>query len=98
MALLHSSADSKRWREAAPEPGHALTLVTGPLALPPGPSGPLGHLCHRQQGQHVPLTMEMKDSGSVVLTAYHPHSPARIPGMEQSFVQDIPPGQSPTSR
>ncbi|XP_065485572.1 rho GTPase-activating protein 28 isoform X2 [Caloenas nicobarica] len=44
------------------------------------------------------MTMEMKDSGSVVLTAYHPHSPARIPGMEQSFVQDIPPGHSPTSR
>ncbi|XP_017593751.1 PREDICTED: rho GTPase-activating protein 28 isoform X5 [Corvus brachyrhynchos] len=42
--------------------------------------------------------MEMKDSGSVVLTAYHPHSPARIPGMEQSFVQDIPPSHSPTSR
>ncbi|KAM9644536.1 rho GTPase-activating protein 28 isoform 5-T7 [Morphnus guianensis] len=44
------------------------------------------------------MTMEMKDSGSVVLTAYHPHSPARIPGMEQSFVQDIPTGHSPTSR
>ncbi|NWX11443.1 RHG28 protein, partial [Aegotheles bennettii] len=44
------------------------------------------------------MTMEMKDSGSVVLTAYHPHSPARIPGMEQSFVQDIPPSHSPTSR
>ncbi|XP_030351862.1 rho GTPase-activating protein 28 [Strigops habroptila] len=44
------------------------------------------------------MTMEIKDSGSVVLTAYHPHSPARIPGMEQSFVQDIPPSHSPTSR
>ncbi|XP_071593300.1 rho GTPase-activating protein 28 isoform X3 [Heliangelus exortis] len=44
------------------------------------------------------MTMEMKDSGSVVLTAYHPHSPARIPGMEQSFVQDIPSSHSPTSR
>ncbi|NXQ07189.1 RHG28 protein, partial [Vidua macroura] len=44
------------------------------------------------------MTMEMKDSGSVVLTAYHPHSPARIPGMEQSFVQDIPPSHSPASR
>ncbi|KAM6318343.1 rho GTPase-activating protein 28 [Aegotheles albertisi] len=44
------------------------------------------------------MTMEMKDSGSVVLTAYHPHSPARIPGVEQSFVQDIPPSHSPTSR
>ncbi|NXK58376.1 RHG28 protein, partial [Sylvietta virens] len=44
------------------------------------------------------MTMEMKDSGSVVLTAYHPHSPARIAGMEQSFVQDIPPGRSPASR
>ncbi|NXJ92785.1 RHG28 protein, partial [Corythaixoides concolor] len=44
------------------------------------------------------MTMEMKDSGSVVLTAYHPHSPARIPSMEQSFVQDIPPGRSPTNR
>ncbi|NWI78201.1 RHG28 protein, partial [Dryoscopus gambensis] len=44
------------------------------------------------------MTMEMKDSGSVVLTAYHPHSPARIPGMEQSFVQDIPASHSPTSR
>ncbi|XP_002193439.3 rho GTPase-activating protein 28 [Taeniopygia guttata] len=44
------------------------------------------------------MTMEMKDTGSVVLTAYHPHSPARIPGMEQSFVQDIPPSHSPTSR
>uniref|UniRef100_A0A8C2T9W2 Rho GTPase activating protein 28 n=1 Tax=Coturnix japonica TaxID=93934 RepID=A0A8C2T9W2_COTJA len=44
------------------------------------------------------MTMEMKDSGSVVLTAYHPHSPARIPGMEQSFVQDIPSSRSPGSR
>ncbi|XP_075350521.1 rho GTPase-activating protein 28 isoform X3 [Mycteria americana] len=44
------------------------------------------------------MTMEMKDSGSVVLTAYHPHSPARIPGMEQSFVRDSPPSHSPTSR
>ncbi|NXC16327.1 RHG28 protein, partial [Corythaeola cristata] len=44
------------------------------------------------------MTMEMKDSGSVVLTAYHPHSPARIPSMEQSFVQDIPPSRSPTNR
>ncbi|NWS95746.1 RHG28 protein, partial [Mionectes macconnelli] len=44
------------------------------------------------------VTMEMKDSGSVVLTAYHPHSPARIPGMEQSFVQDIPASHSPASR
>ncbi|XP_054496531.2 rho GTPase-activating protein 28 isoform X1 [Agelaius phoeniceus] len=44
------------------------------------------------------MTMEMKDSGSVVLTAYHPHSPARIPGMEQSFVQDVPPSHSPGSR
>ncbi|NXU49317.1 RHG28 protein, partial [Turnix velox] len=44
------------------------------------------------------MIMEMKDSGSVVLTAYHPHSPARIPGMEQSFVQDIPSSHSPTSR
>lgn len=44
------------------------------------------------------MTMEMKDSGSVVLTAYHPHSAARIPGMEQSFVQDIPPSHSPASR
>ncbi|NXY41039.1 RHG28 protein, partial [Ceuthmochares aereus] len=44
------------------------------------------------------MTMEMKDSGSVVLTAYHPHSPARIPGMEQSFVQDIPSGHSPAGR
>ncbi|NWS82664.1 RHG28 protein, partial [Toxostoma redivivum] len=44
------------------------------------------------------MTMEMKDSGSVVLTAYHPHSPARIPGVEQSFVQDIPPSHSPASR
>uniref|UniRef100_A0A8B9IH66 Rho GTPase activating protein 28 n=1 Tax=Anser cygnoides TaxID=8845 RepID=A0A8B9IH66_ANSCY len=44
------------------------------------------------------MTMEMKDSGSVVLTAYHPHSPARIPGMEQSFVQDVPSSHSPSSR
>ncbi|NXV59228.1 RHG28 protein, partial [Molothrus ater] len=44
------------------------------------------------------MTMEMKDSGSVVLTAYHPHSPARIPGMEQGFVQDVPPSHSPGSR
>ncbi|NXM82436.1 RHG28 protein, partial [Oenanthe oenanthe] len=44
------------------------------------------------------VTMEMKDSGSVVLTAYHPHSPARIPAVEQGFVQDIPPGRSPASR
>lgn len=44
------------------------------------------------------MTMEMKDSGSVVLTAYHPHSAARIAGMEQSFVQDIPPSHSPASR
>ncbi|XP_031802483.1 rho GTPase-activating protein 28 isoform X2 [Sarcophilus harrisii] len=33
--------------------------------------------------------MEIKDSGSVVLTAYHSYAPSRIPRIEPSFVPEI---------
>ncbi|XP_028922391.1 rho GTPase-activating protein 28 isoform X2 [Ornithorhynchus anatinus] len=33
--------------------------------------------------------MEIKDSGSVVLTAYHSYTPSRIPVMEKSFTPEI---------
>ncbi|XP_074843514.1 rho GTPase-activating protein 28 isoform X1 [Carettochelys insculpta] len=42
--------------------------------------------------------MEMKDSGSVVLTAYHSYTPSRIPIIEESFVADISSSRSPVSR
>ncbi|KAM7177000.1 rho GTPase-activating protein 28 isoform 1-T1 [Macrochelys suwanniensis] len=42
--------------------------------------------------------MEIKDSGSVVLTAYHSYTPSRIPIIEQSFVPDISSSHSPISR
>ncbi|KAM9164066.1 rho GTPase-activating protein 28 isoform 5-T6 [Pangshura tecta] len=52
----------------------------------------------RQQGRHVPVIMEIKDSGSVVLTAYHSYTPSRIPIIEQSFVPEISSNHSPISR
>ncbi|XP_005303158.1 rho GTPase-activating protein 28 isoform X3 [Chrysemys picta bellii] len=42
--------------------------------------------------------MEIKDSGSVVLTAYHSYTPSRIPIIEQSFVPEISSSHSPISR
>ncbi|XP_075777064.1 rho GTPase-activating protein 28 isoform X2 [Pelodiscus sinensis] len=42
--------------------------------------------------------MEIKDSGSVVLTAYHSYTPSRIPIIEQSFVPEISSNHSPISR
>ncbi|XP_007487752.1 rho GTPase-activating protein 28 isoform X1 [Monodelphis domestica] len=46
--------------------------------------------------------MEIKDSGSVVLTAYHSYAPSRIPRIEASFVPEIaatpPSGHSISSR
>ncbi|XP_044522726.1 rho GTPase-activating protein 28 [Gracilinanus agilis] len=44
--------------------------------------------------------MEIKDSGSVVLTAYHSYAPSRIPRIEASFVPEIaatPPSGHPIS-
>ncbi|XP_058034352.1 rho GTPase-activating protein 28 isoform X1 [Ahaetulla prasina] len=39
--------------------------------------------------------MEIKDSGSVVLTAYHSYTPSRLPSrVEQSFVPESPPSRS----
>ncbi|XP_014351034.1 rho GTPase-activating protein 28 [Latimeria chalumnae] len=42
--------------------------------------------------------MEIKDSGSVILTAYHSHTPARIQFMEKSFAPELSPGCSSVSR
>ncbi|XP_067403674.1 rho GTPase-activating protein 28 isoform X2 [Emydura macquarii macquarii] len=42
--------------------------------------------------------MEIKDSGSVVLTAYHSYTPSRIPIIEESFVPEISSSHSPISR
>ncbi|XP_014375463.1 rho GTPase-activating protein 28 [Alligator sinensis] len=44
------------------------------------------------------MIMEIKDSGSVVLTAYHSYTPSRIPIMEQTFVPEISSSHSPISR
>ncbi|XP_027702917.1 rho GTPase-activating protein 28-like isoform X1 [Vombatus ursinus] len=47
--------------------------------------------------------MEIKDSGSVVLTAYHSYAPSRLPRIEASFAPELgaassPPGHSVSSR
>ncbi|XP_072425988.1 rho GTPase-activating protein 28 isoform X2 [Chiloscyllium punctatum] len=42
--------------------------------------------------------MELNDSGSVVLTAYHSYSPSRIPIMDQSCVTELPSSLGPTHR
>ncbi|XP_067887385.1 rho GTPase-activating protein 28 isoform X1 [Heterodontus francisci] len=42
--------------------------------------------------------MEINDSGSVVLTAYHSYSPSSIPIMDQSYVTEIPSSLVPTHR
>ncbi|KAM8967778.1 rho GTPase-activating protein 28 [Pelodytes ibericus] len=42
--------------------------------------------------------MEIKDSGSVVLTGYHSYTPSRSPILEQSFVPEMPSNQSPRIR
>uniref|UniRef100_W5M548 Rho GTPase activating protein 28 n=1 Tax=Lepisosteus oculatus TaxID=7918 RepID=W5M548_LEPOC len=46
------------------------------------------------------MTMEIKDSGSVILTAYHSYSPSRIALMDQSYASQLSPspGRSPLSR
>ncbi|OCT56498.1 rho GTPase-activating protein 28 isoform X1 [Xenopus laevis] len=42
--------------------------------------------------------MEIKDSGSVILTGYHSYTPSSSPIREQSFVPDMPSSQSPMIR
>ncbi|KAG5851004.1 hypothetical protein ANANG_G00088420 [Anguilla anguilla] len=42
--------------------------------------------------------MEMKDSGSVILTAYHSYSPPRIQLVEDGFAQPLFPVHSPLNR
>ncbi|MEE6464423.1 hypothetical protein FKM82_006255 [Ascaphus truei] len=42
--------------------------------------------------------MEIKDSGSVVLTGYHSYTPPRTPIVDQSFVPEMPSSQSPIIR
>ncbi|KAM4687890.1 rho GTPase-activating protein 28 [Discoglossus pictus] len=42
--------------------------------------------------------MEIKDSGSVVLTGYHSYTPSRSPVVGQSFVPEMPSSQSPLIR
>ncbi|XP_020830653.1 rho GTPase-activating protein 28 isoform X1 [Phascolarctos cinereus] len=40
--------------------------------------------------------MEIKDSGSVVLTAYHSYAPSRLPRVEQSFVPELAAASPPS--
>ncbi|XP_032875762.1 rho GTPase-activating protein 28 isoform X1 [Amblyraja radiata] len=44
------------------------------------------------------MIMEINDSGSVVLTAYHSYSPSRIPLMDRRCVTELPSSLVPTHR
>nr|XP_033789900.1 rho GTPase-activating protein 28 isoform X2 [Geotrypetes seraphini] len=44
------------------------------------------------------MTMEIKDSGRVVLTGYHSYTPSRTPTKEESLGSEISSSQSPISR